>query len=213
MIKFSQYKFTKNYWKSKHKSIDYVKSGVLTKNNKISREFIERYLKKMNNINSLLELGVGSGRNLSIFQEHLPQIKYFGNDITQNLLEYVGSIYPEVLKLTELKVEDTYEYLNTSKKVDVTFTHGHLMHLPDEIIDNVCKNIANKTNKYILIREAYINNPGAGFIRNIKYKKYRFDRDYTDKFSGFKLIDKLITEHPTKKWIRQGEYFFQKLAI
>ncbi len=85
------------------------------------------------------------------------------------------------------------------------------MHIPDDAIDDVCMNISLKTKKYILIREAFINNPGAGLFRNLRYKKYRFDRDITNKFFGFKLIDKEIKDHPNKKWVRQGEYFFKKI--
>ena len=66
-----------------------------------------------------------------------------------------------------------------------------------------------ETKKYILIREAFINNPGAGLFRNLKFSKNIDLIDYTNKFLGFKLI-KEIKDHPNKKWIRQGEYFFKK---
>lgn len=213
MFDFSKYDNTKKYWKLRHKSNNYAKAENIEKNNKISREFIQKYIKKISDIDSLQELGVGSGRNLNIFIKFFPNIKYFGNDISQNLITYVEELYPQVSKLTVLTIKDTLSYLDKSEPVDLTFTHGHLMHLPNDIIEEVIKKISLKTKKFILIREAYINNPGVSLLRKWRYKKYRFDRDYSNQFLGFKLVEKKITEHPTKKWVRQGEYFFEKIKV
>ena len=30
--------------------------------------------------------------------------------------------------------------------VDITFTHGHLMHIPDDVIEDVCMNILKQRN-------------------------------------------------------------------
>ena len=209
---FSKYNSTKKFWIKKHKSNTYAAAENVEKNNKISRTFIEKYINDIKDVQSIQELGIGSGRNLNIFFEFFPKIKFFGNDISPNVGEYIKKTFPNLYKILELTIQDTENYLKISPKVDLTFTHGHLMHLPNQIIDNVCKNIANKTNKYILIREAYTNKPGVGFLRKMKYRKYRFDRDYLDKFPEFKLIDKLITDHPTKKWVRQGEYLFERIS-
>lgn len=208
---FSKYNSTKIYWIKKHKSKNYAFAENIEKNNKISKAFIDKYINQISDVNSFHELGVGSGRNINIFMQYFPNIKYSGNDITENLGNYVKTAYPNVYEKAKLFVKDTQLYLNDSATVDITFTHGHLMHIPDDAIEDVCMNISLKTKKYILIREAFINNPGAGLFRNLRYKKYRFDRDYTNKFFGFKLIDKEIKDHPNKKWVRQGEYFFKKI--
>ena len=207
----SKYDSTKLFWKTQHKNSAYTDAENIEKNNKLSRDFIKRYISLIKNIKSLQELGVGSGRNINIFSEFLPKIEYFGNDLNPNLIKDVKKNYPNVEKICHLSIQDTLSYLDDIQPIDATFTHGHLMHLPDQVIDVVCKKISEKTNHSILLREAYINNPGAGLFRTWRYKKYRFDRDYSNRFPNFKLIDKIISNHPTKKWVRQCEYFFSKI--
>ena len=123
---------------------------------------------------------------------------------------YMNKTYPKLAKICNLMIKDTKNYLLNPKEVDLIFTHGHLMHLPESIIDDICKTIDSKKNKYIFIREALINNPAAGLIRKLKYRRFRFDRDYSNKFQGFKIIYNHIVQHPFKKWVRQGEYFLRK---
>ena len=210
MINLNKYERTKRLWIVKHKSSSYSSSENIVKNNVISDKFIHRHLDVLQDAESLIELGIGSGRNINIFLKYLPNIKYFGNDISPNVNDYVFANYPNVAEKCEIFVQDTKDFLNHAPNVDVTFTHGHLMHFPDTVIGEICANICNITNQHILIREAFTNDRGAGFFRNLKYRRYRFDRDYSNLFPGFEMKDQIITKHPSKSWVRQGEYLFSR---
>lgn len=210
MFSFNKYERTKKLWQTKHRSDAYAFGENSDKNNKLSEAFIRRHLTAIQNADSLLELGMGSGRNINILLQHMPKTKYFGNDISPNVITYIREAYPNVFANCEITVKDTRSYVSHSPNVDVVFTHGHLMHLPENIIREVCANISKIANHHILIREAFTNDVGVGFFRSMKYKRYRFDRDYSDMFPHFKLVDKVVTKHPKKKWVRQGEYLFSR---
>ena len=47
--------------------------------------------------------------------QYFPDIKYSGNDITDNLGNYVKSTYPNVYKKTKLFVKDTIIFPNDSR--------------------------------------------------------------------------------------------------
>lgn len=157
------------------------------------------------------ELGVGSGRNIYYFHERHPEWKYIGNDINPNIYNEIKSIYPEILDWASIEIIDTLNYLRKDDlQMDITFTYGHLMHIPDDVITEVCSLIAKKTRKYILLQEAYLYGEGVSFIKRLKYKRYRFVRDYERMFPGFIPKEKHIFAHPSKKGIRYGRYFFNK---
>ncbi len=210
MLSFNKYEKTKKLWQTKHRSDAYASGENIEKNNKLSEAFIRRHLTAIQNADTLLELGIGSGRNINILLKHMPETKYFGNDISPNVIAYIREAYPNVFANCDITVKDTRAYVSQSPNVDVVFTHGHLMHLPEDVIGEVCKNISKIANHHILIREAFTNDVGVGFFRNLKYRRYRFDRDYSQMFPNFKLVDKVVTKHPKKNWVRQGEYLFSR---
>jgi len=94
--------------------------------------------------------------------------------------------------------------------MDITFTHGHLMHIPDDVISQVFKLISKKTERYILMKEEYLYGKGISLLKKLKHKRYRFVRDYERMFSGFELKEKHIFDHPSKQGIRYGVYFFRR---
>lgn len=160
------------------------------------------------------ELGVGSGRNIYYFHRKYPKWKYIGNDINPNIYNEIKSIYPDLLDWATIEIIDTLSYLQKNNlQMDVTFTHGHLMHIPNDVIGEVCTLIAQKTKRYILFQEAYLNEKGISFMKRWKYKIYRFDRDYEGMFPGFVMEEKHVIGHPTKKGIRYGRYFFKKRIL
>lgn len=214
MLKFGKtsYKTTQEFWKGKHSNKAYSESENNQKNNEISRTLIEKFLPELEGVESILELELGSGRNINIFLNHFPDAQFYGNDISPNIIEYISSYYPNVTENCRITSQDTCSFVKTCPEVDVVFTHGHLMHIPDDAIEEVCNDIQRVSRKFILIREAYVNNKGAGLIRTLNYRKYRFDRDYSEYFPGFTLSSLEIKDHHSKKWVRQGEYLFTKIV-
>lgn len=204
------YSSTQKIWLRWHKKGNYTQATNQAKHIKTSKFLVEKYGPCMIGCRIFCELGVGSGRNIYYFHEKYPEWTYIGNDINPNIYEDIRSIYPDLLNWAYIEIVDTLNYLRKDIKVDVTFTHGHLMHIPDDVIGEVCGLIAQKTDKYILLNEAFLAEKGIGFMKRWKYRKYRFDRDYEGMFPGFVLEEKHVFSHPTKKGIRYGRYFFKK---
>ena len=92
---------------------------------------------------------MGSGRNINFFHEKYPEWSYFGNDIASDIKEYIKLNYPEVINYSKIDSLDTLTYLKNNKKFDLLFTHGHLMHLPDEILAELSDLIAENTKKWV----------------------------------------------------------------
>ena len=193
-----------NWWK---KQPEYAVNTNSDEHIQKSKIIVERYADLLKNCQSFCELGVGTGRNIHFFHERFPKWKYFGNDICPDIHKIIKTLYPNLLDYANIVVDDTLNFLNKCENFDILFTHGHLMHLPDDVIGKVCNLISQKTNKFILIHEAYPHTEGAQL--KAEYKKYRFERDYAQMFSSFIKKDIQIEEHPSKG-IRHCLYLFEK---
>lgn len=205
------YSQTKELWSKWYQKGSYTQATNQSKRVETSKRLVDTYGPRMENCSIFCELGAGSGRNIYYFHEKYPQWTYIGNDINPDIHNQIRSIYPELLDWASIEIVDTLSFLNKDDfQTDITFTHGHLMHLPNDVIGEVCSLISKKTRRYILLYEAYLNNRGISLRKKLKYRKYRFDRDYKEMFPGFVLEEKLINNHPTKKGIRQCTYFFKK---
>ena len=208
MARYSQ---TKQLWSQWYQKGNYAQSTNQPDNIQTSRHLVDTYGPKMEDCAIFCELGAGSGRNIYYFHQKHTEWTYKGNDINPNIHNEIKSVYPDLLSWTDIQIIDTLSYLRKDDfHTDITFTHGHLMHLPGDVIKEVCSLIDEKTRRYILLHEAYINDRGISLAKRLKYRKYRFDRDYEGMFAGFLLEEKHITEHPVKKGIRYCTYFLKK---
>ena len=201
-------------WLNWHTKGRYALASHKVKHIESTKFIVEKYGPNLQGCRIFCELGVGSGRNIYYFHEKYPDWTYIGNDINPNTYEDIKSLYPDLLNWASVEIIDSLSYLRKDIKMDVTFTQGHLMHIPDDAIREVCSLIAEKTDKYILLmNEAFLNEKGIGFIKRWRYKRYRFDRDYEEMFPGFVLVEKYVFSHPAKKGIRYGRYLLKKHDI
>jgi len=179
-------------WSSWYQTSDYARQTNQQVHVERSKDVVKRFGPLMKDVNSFCELGVGSGRNIHFFREKYPQWLYFSNDINPTIIEQIDSIYPGLADKDNVNVEiiDTLSYLKKLDEMDVFFTHGHLMHLPHDVINEVCSLIAKKSRKHILIMEAGKSSRKVSWFKRWKYRKYRFERDYSDMFPGWALKKK-----------------------
>lgn len=209
----ANYTQTSKLWSEWYQKGTYARSTNTEKHIETSKHLVETYGPQMNGCKTFCELGAGSGRNIWYFHEKHPNWTYRGNDINPDIHNQIAAIYPNLLDWADIAIADTLTFLQRGDfSTDITFTHGHLMHLPNDVIDEICALIAQKTRKCILLHEAYLNGRGIGLRKRLKYRKYRFDRDYEDRFQGFELKDKCVSNHPTKKGIRYCVYLFEKVT-
>ena len=128
-------------------------------------------------VKTFCELGIGNGRNVHFFHEVFPNWEYMANDINPDIHSVIARYYPDVLDYCSVVIRDTLSYLKECKQADLIFTHGHLMHMPDDVIYEICDLMQKRTNKYIVTYEAFEH------LSYAKYKGYRWERDYTDVFT------------------------------
>ena len=195
--------FWKNTWLRNPQYVDELNSGAYRRR---SVRMVEYFGPDIEDTETFCELGVGSGRNIFYFHEKYPGWKYSGNDINPGVLGVIAKDFPGVLECVNITIDDTLGYLKNIGGVDTLFTHGHLMHIPDSTIGEVCGWMAAKANKYIAIHEAHSHRENAIVFR---HERYRFERDYFDMFPGF-VCKKSVGELAVNANRIYGMYLFRK---
>jgi len=124
---------------------------------------------------SFCELGLGTGRNVKAFHDEYPDATYCGNDIFPDIKKFVEEQHPEVLDYTDIYIEDTLQFLKKPPcEMDFVFTHGHLMHIPEDVIQEVMKLIFEQANTVAFCEV---------FHKTFEERDgYRFSRNYTKFF-------------------------------
>lgn len=174
----SRYEDTQRFWIDKW-ARGYDKTIETDGSRKRSKAFVEIVAPHIEDATSLCELGVGNGRNIHYFHERFSGWAYAANDINPTVHSIIGAYYPDVLDYTSIVIMDTLGYLKQCRPADVMLTNGHLMHIPDDIIGEVCGLMEKMANKHIVIYEAY------GHYKDDvpRDPRYRFERDYADYFT------------------------------
>lgn len=154
-----------------------------------SRHIVDALAPYLTEVNSFCELGMGNGRNIHYFHDKFPSWEFRGNDINPDIYLEMAQHFPKVIDYVSAIVLDTLEYLHECKQVDLIFTFGHLMHIPDDSIEEVCKLMLSKADKYIAIYEAFSHQQGAPRQR---LEGFRFERDY-QKIFGLNVLFSAFT--------------------
>ena len=207
----TSYDKTKQLWNDIHENSRYSYNNAINeRHNDLTNSLIERYSKYIEECDSLCELGMGSGRNIHLFHEKYPDMKYQGNDINRNIYNTINQLFPDLPSYTRIKIQDTLTFVTRMPKVDIIYTYCHLMHLPNDIIQEVCDEMCKKANMYMILYEAYPPLKPLSSSKQHKYDKYRFSRDYENLISNdsWTLLDTEITTHHKKKKLRYCKYLF-----
>ena len=171
-----------------------------------TRNMIKLHSELLGKCSSMCELGIGNGRSLYYFHEAYPDWDFRGNDIFPKIKEVISVCYPKVLDFADIAVQDTLAFLKECPEADLFLTFGHLMHIPNDVIGEVCDLIIQKAQKYILVYEAFPHNPR--FELPDRYNGYRFERDYRGMFKGSRHMDIKIDDND-EKGTRQALYMFE----
>lgn len=150
-------------------------------------------IKKINasKLESILEVGCGFGRNIKfLIQNGLNPSSIVGIDISPNMIKlarkYVGS------KEVKFFISDL-EGFKPKKKFDFVFTHGVLMHIPEDQIDRAIDRLFRLSKKsLVLIEQNYQADNNYTFIHDYKKllnsKKIDIIEYRSDKKLGLDLI-------------------------
>jgi len=165
--------------------------------------FISKYASKIRWAKSILEVGMGEGELLNYLTNRYPNKEYSGVDISPNILNIINDVSD-----SNITIDQTGRYLkNMENTVDAIISHCHLMYFPIDSAMKVCSLMAEKANKYILIKEILTE---SEYEENDyeTYFKYGFGRDYSDMFEGFVLKE---NEVEIVNNIEYQSYLFKKI--
>ena len=116
---------------------------------------------------SILEVGCGFGRNIKfLIQNGLSPSLIVGIDISSNMIrlarEYVGN------KEVKFFISDL-DGFKPKKKFDLVFTHGVLMHIPEDQINRaIDKTVSLSKKSLVLIEQNYQADNNYTFIHDYK---------------------------------------------
>lgn len=126
-------------------------------------------LKKINAMKpeSILEVGCGFGRNIKFLIENgVEPSSITGVDISENMIK-LAKDYIKNHKV-KLFVFDLFN-LDMNKKFDFVFTHGVLMHIPEDQIDRATDKLVSLSKKsLVLIEQNYKANNNYTFVHDYK---------------------------------------------
>ena len=143
-------------------------------------------MSKINNINSCIELGAGSGQNIKCLKKKYPKALFHAVEINKSSVSQIKKIIDKNNIFNKSILE-----FSTAKKYDLVLTKGVLIHILPNKLEKIYKLLFSLSKKYILICEYYSPNPVSISYRG--YKNRLFKRDFPgemlSKFRNLKLID------------------------
>ena len=142
----------------------------------------EWFAKQLHNydFNSIYEVGMFSGRNLYKIQSEFSNVKIGGCDINDDAIKFAKDKLPNA----EILYESIYE-LDESKKWDIVFTMGVLIHVPQDGFELAINKLIAKANKYVI----HVERLGEGVTINGP-KELNPARKVRDKFMWYPNLEK-----------------------
>ena len=144
-----------------------------------------KIIKNCPTISSVAELGCNIGLNLMALHRINQDFRLRGYEINAKAAESASKA-----NIAEVINTSVVEPLDTSKKFDLTFTKGVLIHINPDMLNAVYQNLYDLSNKYIMVYEYY--NPTPVSVEYRGHQDKLFKRDFAgeliDKFN-LKLID------------------------
>lgn len=157
----------KYYWENRSKDWLISRNNVEYTENPI----IEYIHKNIDTDNTILEIGVGTGRYLHYFKKYK---KLYGIDFISEFIDNCNKIKPNNC---ELFVDDTVS-LKFNKKVDLVYSIVSLQHIHSSQIDVSIKNIVNLNPKDIILWELFTDNKDNSYTFSHDYKKIFKNTNY-----------------------------------
>ena len=163
----------------------------LKRNNKIinlrsNENLFNLALKKTKKVNSCLELGAGSGKNLICLKKRYKKILLQAVEINSQSAKQVGKIINENNVFNKSIIE-----FKTNNNYDLVLIKGVLMHISPKELLKVYNLLFKLSKKYILICDYYNPSPISVVYRSFKNKLFKrdFAGEMLKKFKRLKLID------------------------
>ncbi len=138
---------TKQFWKGEFGD-DYAKRNVGKVESNIA--LFARIMAMTDGVESILELGCGTGQNLTAIRAIMPSVTLIGVEINEGAARQckTGEIHNRAILDPELQVT-----------CDMAFTKGVLIHQPPEDLPAVYRRLYQSARRYIVVAEYYNPTP------------------------------------------------------
>jgi 2-polyprenyl-3-methyl-5-hydroxy-6-metoxy-1,4-benzoquinol methylase len=151
-------------------------------------------------LESLLEIGTNTGRNLGIVKQRHPDLRAKGIDVNRRALDRARRLYPEV----EFVLQDANRWTEQPRSWDGVLTMSLLDHVPDEAALELARHMADSA-RFVICFELW---DGADGERGL----YKYSRDNRRLFESVGLSTlrwelapaQYDTEHSVL-WVYVGE--------
>jgi pseudaminic acid biosynthesis-associated methylase len=147
--------------------------------------FFSEIIGKTNNIKSVLEFGCNVGNNLRAIERIIPNSELYGVEINSKAVEILKNS-------SNVNVEECsiINYV-PSRKFDLVLVKAVLIHVDQNELNSIYKNIYDCADKYIIIAEYYSPTPAPVIYRGNKNKlcKRDFAGEFMQQYPDTSLLD------------------------
>jgi predicted O-methyltransferase YrrM len=179
---------SKNYWENRYKQGGNSGSGSYNNLALFKADIINDFIQK-NNINTIIDYGVGDGNQLKLINTE--NKIYTGIDVSKTVIQKCKNIYSEDKTKLFLHVDDIYSNLYS----DLVLSCDVIYHLvEDEIYKEYMQKLFNMSNKYVII---YAKNEDINHAQHVKFRK--FSNYIEQNLPNWNLIKHIPNKYPQLK--------------
>lgn len=189
----------REYWKTRHKQHDSLRSSGLkaigTQSNKYIYKILEDQYKEvlqsldLSRVSSVIDCGFGDGYFLNFFQTRFPEWDIHGLDISENAKKKAS----EFFKKRNLRVIDLTSQIEIKERYDIAHCFDVLYHiLDDDGYYTALSNIAKLSQTYVILHERFLQKPKRFSAQHVRYRpQYQTTQILNEK--GFYLYKQVPT--------------------
>jgi Methyltransferase domain len=124
-------------------------------------------------IESLLEVGTNSGRNLQVIRGMHPTTRLAGIDINQRAIAFAKSKQLDI----DFRIADANHWTEGPDAWEAMLTMSVLDHIPDDVIESLAANMVSSTSRYVITVELWDGSEGTrGEFKYSRSAKHLFER-------------------------------------
>ncbi len=187
----------KQYWKNRHAQQHNLrasgqKSVSLKSNEYIYTILADQYLKLLNSLDlsdvkSVLDGGFGDGYFLKFYQQHFPELKIFGVDISKD-----AKLKIDFIPKSRLYTSDLAEF-SMDRKFDIVHSFDVLYHiLNTEDYVSSLSNLASLSKKYVILHERFLKRTPLVSSKHVRLRSADFTNQILNS-RGFFLTKEIPT--------------------
>ncbi len=146
----------------------------------------QKYIFKVDSINSVLEIGANVGTNLKVLKSLYPKLELHAVEINKDAAEALRDIIPN-----ENIYNESISDVQLDRTFDLVLSRGVLIHIHPDNLESVYEKIYLHSKKYILISEYFSPEPVGISYRGHKDKLFKrdFSKDLRELYPDLQLVD------------------------